>query len=217
MTAMHRIAAYWAPERAEPLLSGHAAPRPATQRCARYGFHATLKAPRALREGLRANAFIDRLGELAARTPSFEMPVLTPQVWRDFVALRPAQALHAHHPLRRLADACVRALEPLCAPLTAAQSQSREQPADWDARHQAHLRRWGYPYVLDRWEFHLTLSDPLRAAEGMSRALDARLAEAQQHFRDVLTTPRRCRSVSVFVEPVAGAPFTLAQRVPLGR
>ncbi len=72
------------------------------------------------------------------------------------------------------------------------------------------LQRWGYPHVLQRWRFHMTLSDSLDPAER-----PVRMAKAAAHFESALSRPAPVRDVCLFVEPAAGAPLQLIERFPL--
>ena len=118
----------------------------------------------------------------------------------------------AGHPLRRLADDCVTRLDRWRAPLSTAELQRQNKPG-LDARQQARLSAFGYPYVLDDWRCHFTLSDSLAGVDP-SRAAWLRTA-AEQHFGSALDVAWTCEALSVFVEPAAGAPFELRERVKL--
>ena len=229
MTAARRFAIYWTPGPSHPLwragcewlgrdpadASFHCAPREATDAPRRYGFHATLKAPMALREGVSEAAFVDAVQALAHRTHRFAMPPLQVDWLSDFIALRPIAPVDSQHPLRRLADACVRELDSLRAPTGEAQLQRRLQTGAHSAELERSLRQWGYPHVFDHWRLHLTLSNPLpRDAAG--EALRQRLvAEATRFFAAALEAPLACDSICVFVEPAAGLPFALTHRFAL--
>jgi hypothetical protein len=231
MSPSPRYALYWAPDAAHPLWHagcawlGRDPETGATVRdlpdtrcrhvetCRRYGFHATLKAPFALADGCTVADLDAALARLAGTLARFPMPALAVSTLADFIALRPREhpALDASHPLRRLADACVRGLDPLRAP-----SVTQNAPGE-DRQERAYRARWGYPYVLERWRFHLSLADPL-PADATGRGLRDRLvAEATSHFADALATPLSCDAIALFVEERPGADFRLARRVPFGR
>lgn len=220
-----RCAVYWAPEIDHPLWQAGCdwlgrdpardeaigTPHEATDAPRRYGFHATLKAP-FTPAGDRGD-FEQALGALAATLPRFAMPPLHVDWLSDFLALRPAVPIAPEHPLRHLADTCVRELDTWRAPLSEAELQRRLANGALDDVQQALLRRFGYPHVLDRWRFHMTLTDSVPAG---SRALRERLQrDAQAHFAAALAQPLHCESLSLFVEPAPDAPFRLARRFPL--
>jgi putative phosphonate metabolism protein len=119
-----------------------------------YGFHATLKAPFALLPGSSE-------AELVAACKTFAgaarpVPVITPVVEAisGFIAVVPAQFSAE---LSRLAANCVRDFDPFRAPLTA-EDRARRNPSALTAAQVAHLDRWGYPYVMDDFRFHMTLT-----------------------------------------------------------
>jgi len=224
-----RYAAYWTPDPSHPLweagcdwlgrdaLGGHtsASPRPHTGQPRRYGFHATLKAPMALREGATRDEFLQRLAEVAARHAVFPMPPLEVAPLRGFVALRPSVAVHAMHPLRQLADACVRDLDALRRPATAREVDRRLQSMDFDDEERANIRQVGYAFAFGKWRFHMTLSDSFGSSEADQWQRDQLIDEAREHFRPALAVPLECTAVSLFVEPGPGSPFVLAGRAPL--
>lgn len=176
---------------------------------ARYGLHATLKPPMALRPGVDVQAFLADVRALAARHADFPMPVLDVAPLHDFLALRPAQPLPPDHPLQRLADDCVTVLDPWRRPPDEAERQRRAD-AGLDARQQWLLARFGYPHVLDRWRFHLTLSDA-----GVAQDAQA-LATARAWFGPALQVPLAAGGLAVFTEPGPGQPLRLHARFALG-
>lgn len=179
----------------------------------RYGFHATLKAPMALAADVHESNWLAAVRTLAARHESFEMPALRVALLSDFIALRPVEPLEAAHPLRRLADDCVIALDPWRA-AAAAPGRERVARAPLDARQRANLDRLGYPFVLDDWRFHMTLSDSLAGVE--ADRIAALRTSATRHFAPALAMPLHCEDLCVFVEPVPGRPFELRHRFALG-
>lgn len=57
-------------------------------------------------------------------------------------------------------DAAVSAFEPFRAPLTT-DDRAKRQPDRLAPRERELLDAWGYPYVFDRFLFHMTLTGPL--------------------------------------------------------
>ena len=186
--------------------------RPEVEAPWRYGWHATLKAPLRLAAGADEPAWLAAVAGLAARHAAFAMPTLEVARLDDFLALRPVQPLDAGHPLRRLADDCVRTLDIWRAPPNEAE-RARREGASLTERQREHVARYGYPHVLDDWRFHMTLSGPLAQLDSARAA--ALCAEAEQHFAAALATPLRCDALAVFVEAAPGAPFEWRHRFAL--
>lgn len=170
----------------------------------RYGWHATLAAPTRLGAGIDEAAWLDAVRAVASRHRPIRMPMLRVAALSDFLALRPIEALDEWHPLRRLADDCVRSLAPLAAPLSPAERKRRLHP-DLTERQREQVERFGYPSVLDDWRFHMTLTDSLLdlGADRVRRLFD----DATVHFAGALAPPLWCDALCVFVEPAPGAPL----------
>jgi putative phosphonate metabolism protein len=120
----------------------------------KYGFHATLKAPMALASS-RTEAELVSACEAFAATPR-AIPVITPVVdsISGFIAVVPAKPSAE---LIRLAADCVAEFDAFRAPLTEA-DRARRNPSQLTPRQREHLDRWGYPYVMDDFRFHMTLT-----------------------------------------------------------
>lgn len=123
----------------------------------RYGFHATLKAPFTLRDGLTTAGLKDRMRDLASTLGPVDLGPMVAAPMGDFVALVP-QFTPAG--LSAVEAACVTRLEDMRAPLTASEMAHRLQ-ADLDERAQSLLMQYGYPHVLERYQLHLTLTAPV--------------------------------------------------------
>jgi putative phosphonate metabolism protein len=123
----------------------------------KYGFHATLKAPFPLADGATETGLIEAFATFA-RTPRV-IPQITPIVdaLGGFIALVPAQRSVV---LETLAQDCVTAFDNFRAPMTAA-DRARRNPAALTPRQVEQLDRWGYPYVMQDFRFHMTLTGRL--------------------------------------------------------
>jgi len=123
----------------------------------KYGFHATLKAPFALApDKTEAELFAACAG--FAATPRV-IPVIKPVVGSisGFIAVIPAEPPPQ---LIRLAAECVTVFDPFRAPLTDA-DRARRNPSRLTPAQREHLDRWGYPYVMEDFRFHMTLTGRL--------------------------------------------------------
>jgi putative phosphonate metabolism protein len=171
-----------------------------------YGFHATLKPPMALRAGVTWDQVVTAAEEVAAALAPFDLPRLEVADLHGFLALRDAEPSAA---LQELADCCVKGLDHLRAPPGEAELERRRR-SRLSAAQDAMLVRWGYPYVLDTWFFHMTLTRRLTPAElGVFRPA------TEAMFADTLRAPRRVMDLCLFVQASPGAAFTLAERLPL--
>ena len=184
----------------------------------RYGFHATLKPPFALREGRSRSQLLAALSHVVDERAPFAMPELHVATLGDFVALRPVDpdATAPDRPLRRLADDCVRLFDEFRQPASA-QETARRLAAGLDDAQRANLERWGYAHVFDDWRFHMSLTDALpRDARGEDLR-DELIAAARRDFADALALPLRCDGVALFVEDAPGADLRLVRRFDFAR
>jgi putative phosphonate metabolism protein len=126
----------------------------------KYGFHATLKAPYALAPGESEAALTATCADFA-RTPR-PVPVIAPVVSSisGFIAVVSAEPPDE---LAQLAADCVRAFDRFRAALTP-EDRARRKPERLTPRQRAHLDRWGYPYVMEEFRFHMTLTGRLDSA-----------------------------------------------------
>jgi hypothetical protein len=183
-----------------------------TEDARRYGFHATLKAPIALADGATLDDVRTALRALAARFTPFTTP---PWVLADidgFLAMVPDPMVDAGRPklLHALADASVLALEPLRRPATPAEL-ARRRPDRLGPRARLYLERYGYPWVLEEFFAHLTLTCRLDTPER-----EATTARLQRELAALPAAPFAFHDICLFVEESPGAPFRLLERFPLG-
>ena len=167
-----------------------------------YGFHATLKAPFELAPEAHEETLLAFVERFAARQAPFEAAIAPASLGR-FLAFRltePSPAIQALH------EACVRAFDPLRAPLGPS-DLARRRKAPLTAEQDAKLVAWGYAYVFDDFRFHMTLTGSLPdPATG-----DRLLAALQTHFAD-LAGSHRFDGVAVFRQDGRSAPFRVLAR-----
>jgi putative phosphonate metabolism protein len=166
----------------------------------RYGFHATLKAPFRLQGQHTFDDLLARLQTLAETLRPVALGPLEAVVLGNFVALLPVLSLADP---TALAARCVTELNDLRAPLSEAE-QARRKASPLDARELTLLERYGYPYVLERFRLHFSLTGPVAPsmAEQVLEAVAEPVARLNAHAPLVLD--RLC----LFVEPVPGQAFT---------
>jgi hypothetical protein len=178
----------------------------------RYGFHATLKAPFPLRLDLDVGDLHDMVAEFARKQTPFDAGELKVGLVKAgkglaFVALKPEGALKE---LRSFEAGVVRRLDSLRAPLL--ESGRKYRGSDRLTPRQAYyLHAWGYPYVLDEFEPHFTLTNAIPDADRV-----ARLLEWEFGLR-VPSRPLHVDALTLFGQKEPGGEFTILHRFPLGR
>jgi putative phosphonate metabolism protein len=172
----------------------------------RYGLHATLKPPFALMKDRGLPQFEAALSAFAARTAPVIAPELCVSCLGQFLALTPARPASA---IDALANSCVEHFDCYRAP-PSQQELARRRSADLSAAQERNLQRWGYPYVMDEFRFHVSLTGAI------GRAVTDRLEpELARLFAPVASQPLELRDIALFVEPAPGAPFQLLRRFAL--
>lgn len=190
-------------ETGEPVKSS---PWPGTGRARRYGFHATLKAPFRLAPGATKDEFIAQAAQVASRHRPVSLTLRLGGLG-DFRALRPLDPTPS---LRALADDAVVTLDTLRAPLTKHEIARRETGRLSSVERELFLN-WGYPYVFDRYRFHLTLCDDADEAT-QARFIEALLAAFPFVEADV---PVTLADLCVVEEAGDGSFFRVIARLPL--
>lgn len=170
----------------------------------KYGFHGTIKPPFRLADGTSRGDLAAAVADLAQRLSPVEVPGLEMVLLHGFLALVPG-----HDPaLNKLAAKVVEGLERFRAPLTAAEI-ARRRPETLTLRQRELLTVYGYPYVMEEFEFHLTLSGRLGAAEAPTLQTAARA-----HFAGLVPQPFRLKDLCLCGEDEAGR-FHLLHRYAL--
>lgn len=171
----------------------------------KYGFHGTIKPPFRLAEGRDFAGLVGAMQDLAARLGPAVLPGLKIKNIDGFLALIPEGD---PAPLQELAAEVVRALEPFRAPLTEAEIAKR-RPERLTPRQRELLDLYGYPFVMEEFRFHLTLTDRLPAP--LANEAKAILAD---HFAPVLPRPFELADLCLFGEGESGR-FYLLHRYAL--
>jgi phosphonate metabolism protein PhnN/1,5-bisphosphokinase (PRPP-forming) len=172
----------------------------------RYGFHATVKAPFHLAEGVALGDLSEALRAFCAKTPRIGAVSLRLTTIGSFLALTTDVPDRA---IGDLAAQAVAAFEPFRAPLTEGEiAKRRPQALTADQRH--NLMRWGYPHVFEEFRFHLTLTGPIAAADRLKA-----FAALQHRFAAAISEPIEIDTLALFVQPSMPADFTVYARYPL--
>jgi len=178
-----------------------------TKRPRQYGFHGTLKPPFRLAEGNNLLALKAAIAEIAAEAEPVEIAELKLTAMGRFLAFAPALPDAA---LSALGAHVVTGLDPFRAPLTASEME-RRRAARLTPRQAALLAQYGYPYVLDQFRFHLTLTGPVpdEARGAVAECLSA-------HFAPTLPAPFHINDLALMGQDAAGR-FHLLEKFRLGR
>jgi putative phosphonate metabolism protein len=168
----------------------------------KYGFHATLKAPLSLAPGKTEAELIATCGAFAGTAR--KIPVITPVVdsISGFIAVVPAQRSAE---LERLAADCTRAFDSFRAPLTP-EDRARRNPAALTPRQRDHLDRFGYPYVMEDFRFHMTLTGRLEA-----KRREPVLAMLRDRFSKIDLKILAIDRIAVFRQETADSRFRVLQ------
>jgi putative phosphonate metabolism protein len=170
----------------------------------KYGFHGTIKPPFRLAEGVSAADLADGVAQLAQSLRVVQMPGLQMVMLEGFLALIPGMDAD----LSNLAAEVVRVLDRFRAPLTEAEI-ARRRPECLTQRQRDLLAVYGYPYVMEEFQFHLTLSGRL-SAEDAPRLQTA----ATAHFAGLIPQPFAVEDLCLCGEDQAGR-FHLLHRYAL--
>jgi Protein of unknown function (DUF1045) len=178
----------------------------------RYGFHATLKAPFRLRADLDAIDLMDNIAAFARTVSPFDagelhVGAMATDDGRAFVVLKPRPHSKA---LRALEEAAVRGLDAVRAPPTQ-EERLRRDISRLSPRQRYYLEAWGYPYVIDEFRPHYTLTnavpDPAPLVKSLKWEFSLRVASREM----------RVDALTLFGETAPGGEFRILSRFPLGR
>lgn len=166
-----------------------------------YGFHATLKPPFALADGTSVGGLIEALEDFAAARAVFDVPQPHVAELDGFLCLRTDSVA-----LDDLAADCVRAFDAFRAPESPEQMAKRRS-GGLSRRQEDMLIRWGYPYVMDQFRFHMTLTE--RVADDAERAtLSAWLTD---WLAPALSGPMTVPEIALYTQADRATPFVLTR------
>ncbi len=174
----------------------------------RYGFHGALKAPFRLASDVSEAQLLRDLMRFCGTLTPFSIARL--EVARtggsySLVPSRPCE--HVHY----LASAIVQQFDGYRAPLSDADIE-RSDPDGLSAAQFANLHRWGSPYVMDEFRFHMPLTGPVSLPD-MAR-IEQTLRSV---FEPVLGNPVKIANVALMIEEGNGGPFRVHSLHPMGK
>ena len=191
-----------------PIVHGLSADiEPMTRTPRKYGFHGTVKPPFFLAQGQDISSLTRAVGMLCADLAPVEMTGLQLSRLGRFLALTPTGDTSG---LAALAARTVKDLDAFRAPPSAAELERRRK-ARLSDRQEQNLLAWGYPYVMEDFRFHLTLTGRLENpdAEHLMECLEPALV-------NTLPRPFIIDDLALVGEDDAGM-FHEIKRFPLAR
>ena len=137
------------------------------------------------------------------------IPPMEIAVIGKFIALTPATSSPE---LEKLAGQCVRAFEAYRSPLS--DEQVTAYRANKLTNHQdSMLVHWGYPYVMEEFRFHISLTERIDdIAE--RRALMMAVTDLA---KPLTGKPVVIRDLAIFFQAERDHPMTILERIPFGR
>lgn len=174
-----------------------------TQEPRTYGFHATLKAPFRLAQGVSEATLVEAVQSFASQERAVDIGDLDVRSIGSFVALTP----QPNDALQHFAARCVQAFESFRAPMTTDERAKRLR-APLTPRQIELMDAWGYPYVFEEFQFHMTLTSSL-TPEALPPVCKA-LAESYSKIADEATVSSLC----ICTQP-QGEHFRLLRRFQL--
>jgi putative phosphonate metabolism protein len=180
--------------------------RELTEDARKYGFHATLKAPFRPADDSGEDGLRTACAAFAANAR--HLPLIRPVVDAigGFIAVIPGDPSPE---LQRFAADCVRSFEPFRAPTTP-EDRIRRKPEHMTPRQVEYLDRWGYPYVMDEFRFHMTLTCRLDAVRRASILATLRERFAMLHLQQLAID-----RIALFKQDDAGSRFRIVESWPL--
>lgn len=172
-----------------------------------YGFHATIAPPRPMAPGATPLMLDGALQSFAAGQQPIDAPPLLLTDLDGFLAFMLSDACEE---VRSLAGAVVEVFDPFRAAPTEAEL-ARRRAAGLTRTQETLLRRWGYPYVMEEYRFHMTLTGRLEEPErsALRRALEPLTASC-------CAQPLSVDGLALFEQTNRQSPFRLVRRYAFG-
>ncbi len=177
-----------------------------TQIARAYGFHATLVAPFPLRKKFEYEDFRKKVSKLANQSKSFPIAPLRFKSLSGHLTLIPK---HNAIEMNLLEERLVTKLNKFRKKKSGEAFKKRLQ-VKLNALEREYLDDYGYPYVLDHFRFHFTLSD--RAEKAQRNVL---IEYLERHFSETLAKPQVIEELAIVGEREDGY-FEEIERLALG-
>ena len=179
-----------------------------TDRPRKYGFHATVKTPFALASPSTQGDLQDAFQAFCATVPPATGGTLKISRLGRFLAMTPDAQSNA---VTELAAATVSHFDKFRAQLSEKDIEKRRQRRLTTQQDEL-LLRWGYPYVMQEFKFHMTLTGPLAPNE-----IDAVEQRANTRFLEFIGQPLNMASLALLGEDRDSGRFHVIERLSLRR
>jgi len=183
--------------------------RAITEHARHYGAHATLKAPFRLMPNTTELDLVQAVDAYASQQSPFPIPALKLAHLSNFIALIPSRD---DARINRIADTCTTQFDHFRAPLSDAE-MTRRLREPLDAISLRLLASWGYPHVLERYRFHISLTGSLNTYPQKTTA-DV-LHAAREVFEPISGVTLHFDAISVFRQRSSNERFALIHRAAL--
>ncbi|MBY5440457.1 DUF1045 domain-containing protein [Rhizobium leguminosarum] len=174
----------------------------------RYGFHGVLKAPFQLSHDMSESQLLRDLMRFSGTFGPFQIPRIEVARLSNFYSLLPSAPCEQ---IQYLASALVQEFDRFRAPLSEAEIE-RSDPDGLSATQFANLHRWGNPYVMEEFRFHMPVTGPVNMID-MPRIEPA----LRTIFEPVLSEPVTVSNVALMIEEGTGGPFRVHSLHPMGK
>ena len=178
-----------------------------TDRPRKYGFHATVKPPFSLASNSTQGDLQDAFQTFCATVSPATGGTLKINRLGRFLAM--TQDVQSND-VTELAASTVSHFDKFRAPLSDQDIAKRRQRR-LTPQQDALMLRWGYPYVMQEFKFHMTLTGPLQNDE-----IDTIKHDANKRFQEFLYQPLNLASLALLGEDRDSGRFHVIERLPLG-
>ena len=178
-----------------------------TDRPRKYGFHATVKPPFSLASNSTQGDLQDAFHAFCATvSPATGGTLKISRLGRFLAVTQDVQS----NEVTELAASTVSHFDKFRAPLSD-QDIAKRRHRRLTPKQDALMLRWGYPYVMQEFKFHMTLTGPLAANE-----IDAIEQRANTRFQEFIGQPLSIASLALLGEDSDSGHFHVVDKLSLG-
>ena len=178
-----------------------------TDRPRKYGFHATVKPPFSLASNSTQDDLHDAFQTFCASvSPATGSTLKISRLGRFLAMTQDVQS----NEVTELAASTVSHFDKFRAPLSDQDIAKRRQRR-LTPQQDALMLRWGYPYVMQEFKFHMTLTGPLAPNE-----IDAIEHDANTRFQEFIGQPLKIASLALLGEDSDSGRFHVVDKLSLG-